>query len=308
MSNLKNLSIDEISPDPENPRERFPDDELAKLAESIDQVGVLVPIAVYKHNGAYRLLDGERRWRCSRELGIDTIPALIVGEPTEEQRLMQMFNIHLVREPWQDLPTAHALQKLMTTTGVSSTKELARITGLSSNQINRYRFALDLSGEVRRKVETGEVPLNFFYEVYKAVVRPLESRRPRLFSEYGEEKGILDKFLGKRLSGAIGDVVSVRDAQYIIRKAAEDDPEQHYEGPLDDTLRQLLDDDKLSVKEAYEDTVMVAVEADKLEKRADGMIKAFKRLLDHATEDHQRDHIKGVGRYLIKELTEVVGP
>lgn len=305
MSKLEHLPIDEVNPDPKNPRERFPDDELTKLSESIDQIGVLVPIVVYAYDGGYRILDGERRWRCSLELGLASVPALIVEEPTEENRLKQMFNIHLVREPWQDIPTAHALKKLMDETGVSSPSELARITGLSSNQIQRYQFALDLSGEIRRKVEAGEVPLNFFYEVYKAVVRPLEKHRPRLFSEYGNNQ-ILENFLAKRMSGAVPDVVSVRDAQYIIRKAAEDDPEGTYTGALDDTLRDLLQDENLSVREAYEDTVMVTVEADKLQKRADGMVTAFKRLFDRAADDEQRENVRAIGRNLIKNLTAVV--
>lgn len=305
MNNLEYLPVNKIKADPENPRERFPDDELAKLSESIDQVGVLVPVVVYKKGSHYRLLDGERRWRCSKELGLETIPALIVSKPTEEERLMQMFNIHLVREPWQDIPTAHALRKLMDETGISSASELAQLTGLSTNQINRYKFALDLTGEVREKVETGEVPLNYFYEVYKAVIRPLERRRPALFSEYGVEQ-ILKQFLDKRLSGAVPDIVSVRDAQYIIRKAAEDDPDGDRPGPLDDTLRELLEDEDLSVKEAYEDTVMVAVEADKLQKRADGMVTAFRRLLDHAADDSERKHVRSVGNELIKNLKAVI--
>lgn len=305
-TNLKNLPIDKIEPDPANPRERFPDDELAKLSESIDQVGVLVPVVVYEFDSHYRLLDGERRWRCSRELGLKTIPAVIVDEPSEENRLKQMFNIHLVREQWQDIPTAHALKKLMDETGVTSVSELSQMTGLSTHQINRYQFALDLTGDVRKKVESGEVPLNYFYEVYRAVVRPLERQRPELFLEFGA-KAILDQFLAKRLSGAVPDIVSVRDAQYIIRKAAEDDPDNDRPGPLDETIKELLTDPDLSVKEAYEDTVMVAVEADKLQRRADGMVTAFKRLMEHATDEDERQHVRDVGKKLIKDLRTVIG-
>jgi ParB family transcriptional regulator, chromosome partitioning protein len=305
VTNLKNLPVAKIEPDPDNPRERFPDDELARLSESIDQVGVLVPVVVYEHGDHYRLLDGERRWRCSKELGVEKIPAVIVPKPSEENRLKQMFNIHLVREPWQDIPTAHALKKLMDETGVTGPSDLAQMTGLSTDQINRYRFALDLTGEVRKKVESGEVPLNYFYEVYNAVVRPLEKQRPALFAKFGA-KEILKQFLAKRLSGAVPDIVSVRDAKYIIRKAAEDDPENQNPGPLDETLRELLSDEDLSVTEAYEDTVMVSVEADKLQKRADGMVSAFKRLMDRAADDEQRQHVKDVGKKLISDLRAVI--
>lgn len=305
MTDLKRLPVDKIKADPHNPRERFPEEELARLSESIDQVGVLVPVVVYKYRNQYRLLDGERRWRCSKELGLEKIPAVIVDKPNEANRLKQMFNIHLVREQWQDIPTAHALKRLMDETGVSGPAELSQMTGLSTNQIDRYKFALDLKGEVAKNVESGEVPLNFFYEVYKAVARPLEKKRPSIFSKYGKDK-ILERFLAKRKSGAVSDIVSVRDAQYIISKAAQDDPENTSEGPLDRTLRELLDDENLSVKDAYDDTVMVVVEADKLEKRAQSMAEAFKRLLEHASDDEARNHVKRIGKKLIVDLKAVI--
>lgn len=306
MSELKNIPVASIEADPQNPRERFPQDELERLAESIDQVGILVPIVVYDYDDHFRLLDGERRWRCARTLGLEVVPAVVVEKPTETERLTQMFNIHLVREEWQDIPTAHALKNLMKETGIDSPSQLAQMTGLSTQQINRYKFALDLGGEVAKAVESGDVPLNYFYEVYRAVVKPLQKSRPSVFASYSQDI-ILDKFLEKRLSGAIPDIVSVRDAQYIIRKAAEDDPDNEKEGPLDKTLRRLLEDSELSVKDAYEDTVMISVEADKLENRAGGIVTAFERLLNKAVDDSERDSIRKIGRGLIKSLKAVIG-
>lgn len=305
MNKLDYLKIAEITPDKNNPRQIFPDDEMEKLSESIDEVGVLVPVVVYKIGEHYQLLDGERRWRCAKELGLDEIPALIVDAPTEKDRLQQMFNIHLVREQWQDIPTAKALEKLMKETGVTKPSELSQLTGLTTEQINRLQFALDLTGEVRKKVDSGEVPLNYFYEVYRSVIRPLQKNRPTIAADYSE-KAILKSFLSKRLSGAVPDIVSIRAAQYIIGKAAEDDPNRQHEGPLDKTIRQLLDDKTLSVTEAYEDTVMVSVEADKLEKRANGMVAAFERLLKHATNKAERNHVIKVGKGLIKKLRAII--
>lgn len=275
---LEELNVGDIHADPNNPRERFPQEELDRLAESIDQVGILVPVVVYPEDGGYRLLDGERRWRCAMTLGLETIPAVIVDPPSEADRLKQMFNIHLVREQWQDIPTALAVKKLMEETGMTTAQQLSEATGISTQQVNRYLFALDLQGSVWEAVESGRVPLNYFYEVYRAIVKPLESDRPALFAQFGAQ-GILERFLSKRDSGAISDVVSVRDAKYIIRKAAEDDPNNETPGPLDDTIHRLLNDDELSVKDAYEETVMVAIEADKLEGRANNLVSAFERLL-----------------------------
>jgi len=92
----------DILPNKNNPRLEFPQDELDRLADSIDQEGILVPIVVYEKNQKFVLVDGERRFLCARELGLETIPALITSERTERDVLQQMFNIHLIREPWRD--------------------------------------------------------------------------------------------------------------------------------------------------------------------------------------------------------------
>lgn len=305
MSKLLELEVAAIHADPNNPRERFPQEELDRLAESIDQVGILVPVVVYPEGEGYRLLDGERRWRCAQTLGYETIPAVVVDPPGEAARLQQMFNIHLVREHWQDIPTAHALKRLMDETGVNSAAQLSSMTGISTQQVNRYLFALDLTGDVWDAVESGEVPLNYFYEVYKSVVKPLESDRPALFQKFGTEK-ILENFLSKRESGAIADVVSVRDAKYIIRKAAEDDPDGNDPGPLDSTIEKLITDSELSVKDAYEESVMISVEADKLESRADNLVAAFTRLLDKAATEEEAQPIKDIARGLIHQLEHLI--
>lgn len=295
MPELDQIKVSDISPDPENPRERFPQEELTRLAESIEQVGILVPVVVYRFERGYRLLDGERRWRCANLLGHDTIPAVIVDPPDEASRLQQMFNIHLVREQWQDIPTAHALRKLMDETGVTDPRQLSEMTGITTQQINRYLFALSLTGDVWDAVESGSVPLNYFYEVYRAIVKPLEAERPALFAKFGTEK-ILRKFLEKRLSGAITDVVSVRDAKFIVRKAADDDSGRSEPGPLDETLERLIEDESLSVKDAYEETVMVSVEVDKLESRANNLVSAFRRLIEKASDSDEIEQIKGIAR------------
>ena len=306
MPDLLELNVSEIHADPNNPRERFPQEELDRLAESIDQVGILVPVVVYPEDGGYRLLDGERRWRCAQILGHPTIPAVVVSPPDEASRLQQMFNIHLVREQWQDIPTAHALKKLIDETNVTSPSQLSAMTGISTQQVNRYLFALSLSGDVWAAVESGQVPLNYFYEFYKDFIQPLESDRPAIFAKYGRDQ-LLKNFLDKRSSGAISDVVSVRDAKYIIRKAAEDDPDNTKPGPLDDTISRLIDDPELSVKDAYEETVMVSIEADKLELRADNLVAAFVRLLDKAkTDADATNQIKGVANGLIAKLTALL--
>ncbi|MFN6084313.1 MAG: ParB/RepB/Spo0J family partition protein, partial [Fluviicola sp.] len=86
---LFNVKVSDISANPFNPRLIFDPDDLNELKKSISKVGILVPVTVYRNKKnfpktPYILLDGERRWRCSQELGIDEIPANIIDEPSDD--------------------------------------------------------------------------------------------------------------------------------------------------------------------------------------------------------------------------------
>jgi ParB family chromosome partitioning protein len=110
---LKDIKVDLIDRNPENPRIIFRQDELEDLLNSIRIYGVQVPIAVFKKGFRYVLIDGERRWRCSKKLGKDTIPALVQDEPDQLNNLLLMFNIHSLREQWDLLTIAMKLPRVV---------------------------------------------------------------------------------------------------------------------------------------------------------------------------------------------------
>ena len=80
-ANLKNIPVDRIDRNPENPRLVFRPEEMEQLLDSINRHGVQVPISVYRDGRRYVLIDGERRWRCCVKLNQKTIPALIQEKP-----------------------------------------------------------------------------------------------------------------------------------------------------------------------------------------------------------------------------------
>src|SRR2546430_5188826 len=166
---LKALSPNDIERKKENPRLHFPREELEKLSESIASVGILVPVSVYekgtKGKKRYVLVDGERRWICAKELGLKRSPAIIIPQPDKKENILTMFHIHLVRDAWDDMPTAWALQKVVDRTGVSDSEGLRELTGLSVPQIRRLLFATRLPIEYQKLIDSGEVPLNFFFEL-----------------------------------------------------------------------------------------------------------------------------------------------
>jgi ParB family chromosome partitioning protein len=313
FTGLREIQVSSIDANPENPRLIFPQEELDRLAESIANEGVLVPIVVYPDGDRYILIDGERRVRCSQLLGLQTIPAVITEPKTSRDNLVQMFNIHLVREPWRDMPTAWALDKLITDLSgeqdgsAITDAQLSDLTGLSRERIARLRHALELPREYQEYINEGIIPLNWFWELKRNVVEPLSKQRPAIFGEYGRD-GVTNSFVRKRLDGLIRDTVSLRDVRPIINFAQRDaESSGGLESVLDDTIRGLIEDPQLTIEVAYEDTVQIMVEADKLDRRTRNMLTSFQRLLERVRTDDERDHVIRIGKEFTAAMHALLG-
>ncbi|MHB1421504.1 MAG: ParB/RepB/Spo0J family partition protein, partial [Bacillota bacterium] len=74
---LKELKINEIEPNTDQPRKNFNDEKLEKLSDSIRQHGIVQPIIVKKEDNIYRIVAGERRWRAARLAGLTMVPVII---------------------------------------------------------------------------------------------------------------------------------------------------------------------------------------------------------------------------------------
>ncbi len=308
---LRDLPIDLIRPNAGNPRLVFPQNEIDRLAESIDQEGILVPIAVYEEDDHYVLVDGERRFRCAQLLGLTTVPALITPPRPERDVLVQMFNIHLIREPWQDMPTARALGRLIEqiendAPGVEvENTSLRDLTGLSIERVRQLRYVLDLPKEWQGYISDRTIPLNFFWELKRNVIDVLAKQRPALHAELGGDMKIAEAFVTKRLDGVITDTVGLRKVRPIVAFAASDAGEDG-QSVLDQNLRDLITNEDLTIDEVYEDTVQIMVEADKLERRTRSMLASFERLLGKARTDDERAFIRDIGNEFTRELGRVL--
>src|SRR5574344_1061678 len=74
---LKNLPVNEVEPNKEQPRKNINQKSLEELAKSIKEYGLIQPIVVSKRDGYYSIIAGERRWRASKIAGLKEIPAII---------------------------------------------------------------------------------------------------------------------------------------------------------------------------------------------------------------------------------------
>jgi ParB family chromosome partitioning protein len=153
-SQYREILVEAITPNPQQPRVVFEPEDLSELAESIKEVGLLQPVVVRPMpGGQYELVMGERRLRACKLLGLPTIPAII--RPTEAQDLLRdalLENIHRVQ--LNPLEEAAAYQQLLADFGCTQ-DELASRIKKSRPQITNTIRLLRLPPAVQKRVAAG---------------------------------------------------------------------------------------------------------------------------------------------------------
>lgn len=148
------VPIDDISPNPRQPREVFDEDALAELVTSIQEVGLLQPVVLRQlAAGEYELIMGERRWRACREAGLEKIPAIV--RATEDDKLLLdalLENLH--RAQLNPLEEAAAYDQLLKDFSCTH-DQLADRIGRSRPQVSNTLRLLRLSPPVQRRVAAG---------------------------------------------------------------------------------------------------------------------------------------------------------
>ena len=148
------IPLSQIVPNPRQPRRSFDEDELSELVHSIQEVGLLQPVIVRATGPAsYELVMGERRWRATREAGLDTIGA-IVRDTSDDDLLRDALLENLHRSQLNPLEEAAAYQQLLDDFGCTH-EELAERIGRSRPQISNTLRLLKLSPTVQRRVAAG---------------------------------------------------------------------------------------------------------------------------------------------------------
>ncbi len=150
------LSVDEIHPNPRQPRTDFPQEELEELASSIRELGVLQPVVVRtRKQGGYELLVGERRLRASKLAGARQVPA-IVREADDREALEQALVENLQRADLHALEEAQAYRNLVELFELTQ-EEVAHRVGKSRVHVTNTLRLLDLPEEVKQLVAQGRL-------------------------------------------------------------------------------------------------------------------------------------------------------
>jgi ParB/RepB/Spo0J family partition protein len=169
------IPVENITPNPEQPRLAFDEETLSELSASIQEHGVLQPILVRPlGNNEYQLIAGERRWRASKAAGRTTIPALV--EEIDDDTALEISIIeNLQREDLSPLDEASMYDRMIREHGYS-VRKLAQKLGKDKGYVeNRLRLA-DAPDEVRQLVSVRKDTLSHAYELLK-VDDPKKRRR-----------------------------------------------------------------------------------------------------------------------------------
>lgn len=144
------LPIADIHPNPDQPRRHFAEEKLAELAASISRHGVIQPIVVRPHNGAYQIVAGERRWRAAQCAQIHDIPVVIRNfDDSETLEIALLENIQ--RQDLNPIEEAEAYRKLTEMFGHSALA-LAELVHKSRSHVANMMRLLELPPAIRELV------------------------------------------------------------------------------------------------------------------------------------------------------------
>ena len=157
-SNLNEVEIALIDPNPNQPRREFDQEALQELATSIRELGIIQPITLRKMDGGrYQIIAGERRWRASQLAGLTKIPAYIVT--VEDQNAMEMALVeNIQREDLNAIEIALAYQHLAEATGMTQAKISERV-GKSRAAVTNYMRLLKLPAQVQMALKNHEIEM-----------------------------------------------------------------------------------------------------------------------------------------------------
>ena len=156
-SNLNEIEVSLISPNPNQPRREFGEEALRELANSIRELGIIQPITLRKmDDGRYQIIAGERRWRASQIAGLTKIPAYIVT--VEDEGVMEMALVeNIQREDLNAIEIALAYQHLAET-GMTQAKIAERV-GKSRTAVTNFMRLLKLPAQVQMALKEHEIDM-----------------------------------------------------------------------------------------------------------------------------------------------------
>lgn len=149
------LPIEDIVPNPNQPRIHFNETELRELSESIQEHGVLQPLLVRKHGNGYEIIAGERRYQASKLAGLEELP-VIIKDVDDEQMLALALIENLQRSDLNPVEEAKGYRQLIDASGMTQ-EALSKAVSKSRSAITNSLRLLDLPEVVQQMIFEGKL-------------------------------------------------------------------------------------------------------------------------------------------------------
>jgi ParB family chromosome partitioning protein len=149
------IDVKEIGPSPYQPRSTMKEESLEDLRQSIAEKGVLQPVIVRRHAGAFQLVAGERRWRAATLAGLETVPAVVMRVSDSEALEIALIE-NLQREDLNAVDEAKGYRELLMRFNLTH-EDLAKRIGKGRATITNSLRLLNLPDEVKRGLEEGKI-------------------------------------------------------------------------------------------------------------------------------------------------------
>ena len=192
-SQLKELKISDISPDPEQPRRHFNKEKLEELVNSIRIHGVLQPIVVVRKNSKFLIVAGERRYRASKLAGLERVPA-VVRELSDQNRLELSLIENIQRDNLNVLEMAEAYLKLREQFNLTAKEIGERIGGRSESAVLNTLRLLKLPQIVKDYIISGKLKEGQARPLLKIDEETIKKILPKIIEENWSSRKI-EQFL-----------------------------------------------------------------------------------------------------------------
>ncbi len=150
ITQIEQIEVSKIVPNPNQPRKVFSEDSIIKLADSIRQYGIIQPLTVRISGENYELVAGERRLRAAKELGISTVPCIVIDISEVKSAEISIIE-NLLREDLNIFEQAEAIEALIDTYGLTQEQIAIKLSNSQSFVANKLRL-LRLTKEERQLI------------------------------------------------------------------------------------------------------------------------------------------------------------
>lgn len=254
---INTLPLRDIEPDKDQPRREFDEDTLAQLAKSIEQHGILQPIAVRATpSGGYKIIAGERRWRAARLAGLTEVP-VVIRDVTDAEAMELALIENLQREDLDPVEEAFGYRQLMDKCELTQ-EQAAKKLGKSRSAVANSLRLLSLPSEILEFLKIGALQMG-----HAKVILGLETEELKL----------------KAAKMVVENDLNVRQTEQLCKKLAKGQPE-----PKAEPARPALPDEvEIALREVLGNEVKVAYKNGKgsltVHFYSDDQLTAFANLL-----------------------------